>query len=120
MKNLKKMNKKALEEYGRTVGIELDRRLTKKALVKQVEEYLDADYEISVSGDKATGDALVSRLADALEVAHANEGNSKLENRAFPSKKVLLRDKNTGHFSKGPKPPGVSNGRSGGVPYWEV
>ena len=120
MKNLKKMNKKALEEYGRTVGIELDRRLTKKALVKQVEEYLDADYEISVSGDKATGDALVSRLADALEVAHANEGNSKLENRAFPSKKVLLRDKNTGHFSKGPQPAGASNGRSGGVPYWEI
>jgi uncharacterized protein (DUF2164 family) len=125
MKNLKKMNKKALEEYGRTVGIELDRRLTKKALVKQMEEYLDADYEISVSGDKATGDALVSRLADALEVAHANEGNEEAltsihETRRVVSQKVLLRNKHTGHFSKGPQPAGASNGRSGGVPYWEI
>ena len=117
MKDLKKMNKKALEEYGRTVGIELDRRLTKKALVKQVEEYLEVE--------EATGPDLASRFADALEVAHANEGNEEAltsihETRIVPSQKVLLRDKNTGHFSKGPQPTGASNGRSGGVPYWEV
>ena len=94
-------------------------------LPSQVEEYLDADYEISVSGDKATGDALVSRLADALEVAHANEGNEEAltsihETRRVPSQKVLLRNKHTGQFSKGPQPAGASNGRSGGVPYWEI
>lgn len=34
------MSKKELEEYGRTVGIELDRRHGKNALVKELEEYL--------------------------------------------------------------------------------
>ena len=36
------MSKKELEEYGRTVGIELDRRHSKKRLVKELEEYLDS------------------------------------------------------------------------------
>ena len=39
--SLKDMTKKELEEYGRTVGIELDRRNSKKRLVKELEEYLD-------------------------------------------------------------------------------
>ena len=34
------MSKKELEEYGRTVGIELDRRHSKENLVKELEEYL--------------------------------------------------------------------------------
>ena len=117
MDKLKKMNKKALEEYGRTVGIELDRRLTKKALVKQVEEYLEVE--------DSEGPALVSKLADALEVAHANEGNEKEvekieKSRPESSEKVLLRDKNTGRFSKGDQPPGNPTATYGGKPYWEV
>ena len=117
MKDLKKMNKIALEEYGRTVGIELDRRLTKKALVKQLKEYMKIE--------ELEGDALISEFADTLEVTWANEGNEEEltkihETRIVPSQKVLLRDKNTGHFSKGPQPAGASNGRSGGVPYWEI
>ena len=113
MKDLKKMNKNALEEYGRTVGIELDRRLTKKELVKQVEEQI------------AKSSGLIDTFTDVLEVMHSNEGNEKEvekieKSQPVPSQKVLLRDKNTGHFSKGPKPPGVSNGRSGGEPYWEI
>lgn len=39
--SLHDMTKKELEEYGRTVGIELDRRHSKKRLVKELEEYLD-------------------------------------------------------------------------------
>ena len=34
------MSKKELEEYGRTVGIELDRRHSRKRLVKELQEYL--------------------------------------------------------------------------------
>ena len=106
MKDLKKMNKKALEEYGRTVGIELDRRKTKKDLIKDVKEQIEKSEN------------LIGRFADVLENEEAL--TSIHETRIVPSQKVLLRDKNTGHFSKGPKPPGVSNGRSGGEPYWEI
>ena len=38
--NFKKMTKIELEEYGRTVGIELDRRLSQKKLVKQLKEHI--------------------------------------------------------------------------------
>ena len=41
--SLNDMSKKELEEYGRTVGIELDRRHSKDRLVKELEEYLLAD-----------------------------------------------------------------------------
>jgi len=34
------MSKKELEEYGRTVGIELDRRHSKRRLVQELEEHL--------------------------------------------------------------------------------
>ena len=34
------MSKNELEDYGRTVGIELDRRHSKKKLVKELEDHL--------------------------------------------------------------------------------
>ena len=34
------MSKDELEDYGRTVGIELDRRHNKKKLIKELEEHL--------------------------------------------------------------------------------
>lgn len=37
------MSKKELEEYGRTVGIELDRRHSQKRLVKELTEYLESN-----------------------------------------------------------------------------
>ena len=37
------MSKKELEEYGRTVGIELDRRHSQKRLVKELQEYLETN-----------------------------------------------------------------------------
>ena len=39
--NLWNLGKKELEDYGRTIGIELDRRHNKKKLIKQLQEYLD-------------------------------------------------------------------------------
>jgi len=41
--NLSKMTKKQLEEYGRTVGIELDRRYSKKKLVEQLNAHLGSN-----------------------------------------------------------------------------
>tara|TARA_B100001559_G_scaffold273666_1_gene243259 strand:+ start:1671 stop:1943 length:273 start_codon:yes stop_codon:yes gene_type:complete len=38
--SIQDMSKKELEEYGRTVGIELDRRHSRKRLVKELQEYL--------------------------------------------------------------------------------
>ena len=38
--SLHDMSKKELEDYGRTIGIELDRRHSRKRLVQELEEYL--------------------------------------------------------------------------------
>ena len=38
--SIKDMSKDELEEYGRTVGIELDRRRSRKRLVRELEDYL--------------------------------------------------------------------------------
>ena len=40
-KKITDMSKEELEEYGRTIGIELDRRHSKKKLIKQLEEHID-------------------------------------------------------------------------------
>lgn len=40
MQDLQKLTKKELEELGREYGVELDRRLSKKALVEEVESIL--------------------------------------------------------------------------------
>ena len=96
MTDIKKMNKNALEDYGRTLGIELDRRLTKKDLIKQVEEQI----------------AKSSETIDKVNVA--------IKKESVEEKKVLLRDKNTGRFSKGNQPPGNPTATYGGKPYWEV
>ena len=39
--NLKSLSKDELEDYGRTIGIELDRRLSKNKLVKQLEDHIE-------------------------------------------------------------------------------
>ena len=39
--DLKGLSKDELEDYGRTIGIELDRRLSKNKLIKQLEEHID-------------------------------------------------------------------------------
>ena len=39
--DLSSLSKDELEDYGRTIGIELDRRLSKNKLVKQLEDHID-------------------------------------------------------------------------------
>ena len=39
--NLPSRSKDELEDYGRTIGIELDRRLSKNKLVKQLEDHIE-------------------------------------------------------------------------------
>jgi len=39
--NLWDLSKDELEDYGRTIGIELDRRHSKSKLIKQLENYID-------------------------------------------------------------------------------
>ena len=39
--DLPSLSKDELEDYGRTIGIELDRRLSKHKLVKQLEDHID-------------------------------------------------------------------------------
>ena len=39
--DLPSLSKDELEDYGRTIGIELDRRLTKNKLIKQLQEHIE-------------------------------------------------------------------------------
>ena len=39
--DLKGLSKDELEDYGRTIGIDLDRRLSKNKLIKQLEDHID-------------------------------------------------------------------------------
>ena len=39
--NLPSLSKDELEDYARTIGIELDRRLSKNKLVKQLEDHIE-------------------------------------------------------------------------------
>ena len=42
VKDFSDMSKEELEEYGRTVGIELDRRHSKSKLIKELEEHIES------------------------------------------------------------------------------
>ena len=39
--DLPSLSKDELEDYGRTIGIELDRRLSKNKLIKQLEDHIE-------------------------------------------------------------------------------
>ena len=41
-KSFSDMSKEELEEYGRTVGIELDRRHNKSKLIKELEDHIES------------------------------------------------------------------------------
>ena len=47
--SLHDMSKRELEDYGRTVGIELDRRHSRKRLVQELEEYLTDSWTVHLS-----------------------------------------------------------------------
>ena len=42
VKDFSDMSKEELEEYGRTVGIELDRRHSKSKLIKELEDHIES------------------------------------------------------------------------------
>jgi hypothetical protein len=96
-KELKKLNKTQLEDYGRTIGIELDRRLKKSTLIKDLEEHMA----------KKKGKSILKKAVDKV--------------KSVTSKNVLLRDASTGYWHEGPQPKGKSStGTSRGVPFWDV
>ena len=105
MEDLELMSKIELEDYGRTVGIELDRRESKEHLIKQLEE--------NIMSKKKKSKSALGHLADAVKdtVASTSEAVSKT---------VLIRSANTGQFSEGKQPKGSPSGKYGGVPFWEV
>ena len=47
--DLKGLSKDELEDYGRTIGIELDRRFSKNKLVKQLEDHIEYLKTVSTS-----------------------------------------------------------------------
>ena len=102
------MYKRQLEAYGRTVGIELDRRETKEQLITQLEEHIMGKKSKKKSGLKHAFDAAKDVVSSASETVSES--------------KVLLRDKSTGVFYEGKKPAGAKgkSGTKGGVPFWEA
>ena len=46
--SIKDMNKDELEAYGRTVGLELDRRHSRKKMTKELEDYLEVSDSLTV------------------------------------------------------------------------
>ena len=68
-KELKKLNKEQLEAYGRTIGIELDRRLVKADLVKQLIEH----QESAVVEHTHEDGTIHSHPAGDVEHSHSEE-----------------------------------------------
>ena len=97
--DLKKLNKVQLEDYGRTIGIELDRRLKKATLIEELLDHMA----------KKKGKSVLKKVKDTVKKVATGE------------EMALLRDASTGRWYEGPKPKGKSQtGTSQGVPFWEV
>ena len=74
---LNKMTKAQLEDYGRSVGIELDRRLKKATMVQQLLEYEEAPTTIeSVVTRPDLVSAAGGPLQDLLEKLPAYDGSN--------------------------------------------
>jgi phenylpyruvate tautomerase PptA (4-oxalocrotonate tautomerase family) len=108
---VRKMDVDQLEEYGRTIGIEIDRRLTKSTILTQLEEHLNAQEETPIMSKKKKS-SFVKKVTEALAETVKEVSSST----------VLLRDKSTGQFSQGNRPEGNTSqsGSRGGEPFWEV
>jgi hypothetical protein len=145
-KALKKMDKDQLEAYGRTIGIELDRREVKTSLINQLieqqdsaqsEEHTHTDGTVhsheGAEPDHHHHDDGTVHTHEGGDVEHTHEETEDLKikdvveavaavvEKVKPSSEVLLRNASTGAFYKGPQPVGKSrSGSTGGVPFWEV
>ena len=133
---LKKLSKDELEEYGRTIGVELDKRYKADTLVDDIEtaqlanqltkiQLEDYGRTIGIELDRRLKKTtLIKELQEHMAKKGKKQGiinKAKEAVKGATSKTVLLRDASTGVFSKGPKPKGKSQtGTSGGVPFWEI
>ena len=66
--SLKKMTKSQLEEYGRSLGIELDKRLKKSDIILQIEEFLDAPQTIESIQTRPDRVHAVEETSDVQEI----------------------------------------------------
>jgi len=63
--NFQKMTKKQLEAHGRTIGVELDRRKTKKTLIAELTK---ATSKVTKSKKKAPAKKSVAKKAPAKKI----------------------------------------------------
>ena len=132
---LGKLTKDELEEYGRTIGIELDKRLKHDTLVDDIEAVEMAnrlskkqleDYGRTIGIELDRRLKKETLIKELIEHMAKKKGKSIIKKakeavKKATSKNVLLRDANTGTWSEGPQPKGKSqHGTSQGVPYWEI
>ena len=85
-----KMTKSALEDYGRSLGIELDKRLKKSDLVKQIQEFLEAPQtieSIETRPDRVhVADTNADDIVDAIMAGapkYTGENNAELSSYFF-------------------------------------
>ena len=81
------MTKDELEEYGREVGIELDKRHSKADLIDELNQHLEDEVE----------EVEVEEALDSAEIVDAEISNT---NEATASKEPSLRDKFKAAFSR--------------------
>lgn len=131
---LGKLSKDELEEYGRTIGVELDKRLKHDTLVddieavemanrlskKQLEDYgrtIGVELDRRLKKETLIG-ALIEHMAKKKGKSILKKATEAVKKAT--SKNVLLRSANTGTWSEGPQPSGKQHGTSRGVPYWVI
>ena len=100
--SLRKMTKNQLEEYGRTLGIELDKRLKKSAIVSQIEEFLEAPQiveSIETRPDRVHAiDIDPQEFIDSLP-KYTGKNNGEISNLVM---RAIGRLKNNGKVTFGP------------------
>lgn len=99
------MTKAQLEEYGRSLGIELDKRLKKSALILQIQEFLDAPQTVESittrpdrvhTVEEASGD--VQKVIDSLP-EYTGENNGQISSLVM---KALGKLSGSGKVKFGP------------------
>jgi len=90
------MTKKQLEAYGRTVGIELDRRETKATLLDVLAAHLDATEEVDLTAQEDV-DLTAQEDVDLTAQEEVVEEELPPQNDVFEFDKILAEAKAAGH-----------------------
>lgn len=103
--SLRKMTKGQLEEYGRSLGIELDKRLKKSALISQIQEFLESPQTVESIETRPDRVHAVEETADVQEIIdslpeYTGENNGQMSSALM---KVLGKLSNAGKVTFGPK-----------------